>query len=126
MLTRTGLTFALMAIILLVSCTPDDARSPAEVQATAPPQPTETVAEPASPPAPTMAAADATPTNAPAVVEATPTSTSAPTAPPDAGVTETPEDAVAEVAVNGRTEDGAYFLGRADAPVTIVDYSDFL
>jgi hypothetical protein len=30
------------------------------------------------------------------------------------------------VVVNGRTDDGAYFLGRADAPVTIIDYSDFL
>lgn len=35
--------------------------------------------------------------------------------------TETPQ-----ITVNGRTSDGAYFLGREDAPVTIIDYSDFL
>lgn len=42
---------------------------------------------------------------------ATPTSAASPTA---------------GVVTNGRTADGAYFLGRSDAPVTIIDYSDFL
>lgn len=26
----------------------------------------------------------------------------------------------------GRTEDGTFFRGEADAPVTLIDYSDFL
>ena len=36
-------------------------------------------------------------------------------------------DAVAETAVvSGRTPDGAFFMGAPDAPVTIIEYSDFL
>jgi hypothetical protein len=31
-----------------------------------------------------------------------------------------------EVAFNGRNEDGTFFRGAADAPVTMFDYSDFL
>jgi hypothetical protein len=31
-----------------------------------------------------------------------------------------------EVAFNGRNEDGTFFRGAADAPVTMIDYSDFL
>lgn len=31
-----------------------------------------------------------------------------------------------EVAVEGRTDDGAYFMGRVDAPLRMIDYSDFL
>ncbi len=27
---------------------------------------------------------------------------------------------------SGRTEDGGYFLGNPDAPITFIDYSDFL
>jgi hypothetical protein len=34
--------------------------------------------------------------------------------------------ATTAIAVVGRTEEGAYFRGRADAPVTVLDYSDFL
>jgi len=30
------------------------------------------------------------------------------------------------VAFNGKNEDGTFFRGRADAPVTLIDYSDFL
>ncbi|MFW6098242.1 MAG: hypothetical protein ACOC9Z_09195 [Chloroflexota bacterium] len=56
-----------------------------------------------------------------ATVEA-PTETAAP--PPE----ETPVEATteAEAAVDGRTDDGAYFMGRADAPVRMIDYSDFM
>lgn len=47
------------------------------------------------------------------------------------GATETPSPeaptaTAPPVAVNGRSADGAYFLGREDAPLTIIDYSDFL
>lgn len=28
--------------------------------------------------------------------------------------------------ITGRTADGAYFIGATDAPVTLIDYSDFL
>jgi hypothetical protein len=35
------------------------------------------------------------------------------------------EAAVVQV-ISGQTEEGAYFLGDANAPVTVIDYSDFL
>jgi len=38
-----------------------------------------------------------------------------------------PGDEVAAVQViSGQTEEGAYFLGDPNAPVTVIDYSDFL
>ncbi len=30
------------------------------------------------------------------------------------------------VLINGKNEDGTFFRGRADAPITFIDYSDFL
>jgi hypothetical protein len=28
--------------------------------------------------------------------------------------------------ISGQTTDGAFFLGAPDAPITVIDYSDFL
>lgn len=33
---------------------------------------------------------------------------------------------VADVVTIGRTEEGVFFIGAEDAPVTVIDYSDFL
>ncbi|MBE2223941.1 MAG: hypothetical protein IAF02_20540 [Anaerolineae bacterium] len=68
-------------------------------------------------PSPTTASSSPTavPTNAPPA-EPTAIPTSEPTAEP------APETAV----IAGRTEEGAFFLGAVDAPVTMIDYSDFL
>ena len=66
-----------------------------------------------------MAAVDATATPAPVTTEASPTD------PPPSPTVESAESTV-DVVINGRTTEGAYFLGRADAPVTIIDYSDFM
>jgi hypothetical protein len=53
-----------------------------------------------------------------------------PTAP---AVAETPAGEAVETAIpesngviSGRTPEGTYFLGAEDAPVTMIDYSDFL
>ena len=40
--------------------------------------------------------------------------------------TDTPEPVVDAVATIGRTPDGVFFLGAENAPVTVIDYSDFL
>ncbi|RME48318.1 MAG: disulfide bond formation protein DsbA, partial [Caldilineae bacterium] len=39
----------------------------------------------------------------------------------------TPEPATVDwLSVEGKTADGRIFLGNPDAPVTIIDYSDFM
>ena len=79
----------------------------------------------------------ATPTNAPAVAAATHTPAIEPT---QAAATTTPPETVAEPAtaaapateevdwltIEGKTADNLAYLGNPDAPVTIIDYSDFL
>lgn len=68
--------------------------------------------------------------------------TAAPAATPTAGETTAPTAAAQEspaatsppapageeppAVVFGRTDDGVFFHGAADAPVTLIDYSDFL
>ncbi len=87
---------------------PGGAAPTAAVAATVPPTST-----PAPPPA-----VETVPPTAPSPPTATTVSVEpSPTAEPPAAVT---------AALVGRTEDGALFRGRADAPVTIIDYSDFL
>lgn len=41
-------------------------------------------------------------------------------------VTDQPEEATSTAGLNGRNEDGTFYRGAADAPVTIIEYSDFL
>ncbi len=83
-------------------------------------------------PDPTFPAAEIPPTDLPApvvetavlaeVVEAAETAVS-PTEVPEPTV----DPVVTAVAVkSGRTPEGAYFLGNPDAPLTLIDYSDFL
>ena len=131
--------FPLLLILLIAACTPESQEQASE---TRPLVETEaagdevqvTATDPALPASPTApATADATTasvttasvTTAPVTTEssATPSTTTA-TKPTATEPVETPTEAA--VAVNGRTDDGAYFLGRADAPVTIFEYSDFL
>jgi len=50
-----------------------------------------------------------------------------PTATAAVEVEPTAEEVVAEPGViSGRTEEGAFFLGDPNAPITHIDYSDFL
>lgn len=111
-----------LLLVLLMACTP---RTPAE-QPTAEPAPV-LASEPTS--APTIAATAVPPTLT-AVPTATATSAEAtlvtqPTAQSTEVVTVEAAN-TAEPALFGRTEEGALFRGAADAPVTLIDYSDFL
>ena len=63
---------------------------------------------------------DSEPQELPAIEEETAV---APTEEPP--IAEAPE-ATGPVIVSGRTEEGAFFLGDVNAPVTLIDYSDFL
>ena len=74
--------------------------------------PAATPEEPTASPLPPSSAATAT-TSAPAAATISPTDSATSSVQPSA-------------VVYGRTEEGAYFHGAADAPVTLTDYSDFL
>ena len=132
---------ALLGLVVIISgCTPAESENPeaavdtaAEVAAALP---TEAPAAPTSPPPTSPPPASPTPL----VVEADESSAET----MDDVVEEEPAEAaeIAEEAVEpppaevevvevetatfGRTADGAFFRGREDAPVTIIDYSDFL
>lgn len=114
-----------LLLLISVSCS-----SPPQTPTVRPPQ-----NDPLSPATPT---AQATTVSAPSVTENAPSINTTGSPSPTASPTDTPvptqsapaaDDASPEaptVALSGRTADGAYFLGREDAPLTIVDYSDFL
>ena len=108
-----------------VACSPEAAGGP---QATAG-SGVEAISETATATTPATATEAATATQTPVATEAPstepPPSPTAEAVEPTVAATATAESGGA-VAVNGRTPEGAYFLGRADAPVTIIDYSDFL
>ena len=77
----------------------------------------------ASRPTPTAIPVTST-TPPPAIATVADTSTDVP-------ATVTPEVApdqptATTIPINGKNEDGTFFRGRADAPVTFIDYSDFL
>ena len=68
----------------------------------------------------TSAPVDESPTTA-----VVPTTDAIPTVAPTA-VGGQPSAGDPSAVVYGRTDEGAYFYGAADAPVTLTDYSDFL
>jgi hypothetical protein len=106
----------LLIAVFLAACAPaGETSAPVTAAPTIPPQIV------AATPAPT-ATAPAIATGAPTVAAAA-TDTSAPTAELTAGPVAT---ATVAAVTYGRTDDGTYFYGSPDAPVTLTDYSDFL
>ena len=104
-------TVALLLIMLLVGCASAAVESPPTPTSAARPTADSPTAAPSSSPtaAPTTAAVA---TAEPAV---------APTATEPSATTVTPSGPVA-----GRNDNGTFFYGAADAPLTLTDYSDFL
>lgn len=115
-----------IVLLALVACAPGAEPDPEENSAIASPDPTSpTLVEATTEPPPTTVSEPTT------VV-----STTAPPAQPTAMPTEEPimqptelpteEPAVETAVLAGRLDEGAFFLGAVDAPVTMIDYSDFL
>ena len=116
-----------IVLLALVACAPG-AEPESEVSvAVASPEVTESpLAEVATDMPPTEVSSPPTgvPTNAPPT-QPTAIPTDEPVIEPTAVPTEEPTAETAVIA--GRTtEEGAFFLGAVDAPVTMIDYSDFL
>ncbi len=117
----------IFSLLLFVACTPADKSSDAPgVQQEA----ASVDAAPTDPPSPAPVTVAPTPTTAVQQESPTAVATSMPaaTAEPTIEVVATiePTAQTGPQVVTGRTADGAYFIGAVDAPVTIIDYSDFL
>ena len=111
-----------LVLLALVACAPTAEPNNEESDAVAVTEPP--LAEVATQPPPTVSSPPtAVPTDAP---PADPTAI--PTDEPNTEPTDMPiEEPAAETAViAGRLDEGAFFLGAVDAPVTMIDYSDFL
>jgi hypothetical protein len=115
------LPFVLLA---LMACTPAAEPESVEVVAATTPEPTDLpLAKVTSPPPTAVSSPTTLPTDIPPAE-----STTVPTDVPTSQPTESPTDEpAAETAVMaGRIDEGAFFLGAPNAPVTMIDYSDFL
>lgn len=115
---KSGLLLALLILVLmLTACAvqPPAAQPPTdEVEASALPQPDVRTPEP------TRSASAAVPEASTTPEAAVPTA-----AEPAAEIT-TEDQPLYDGIPTGQTEQGFPFLGQPDAPVTVIDYSDFL
>lgn len=138
---RTANLLVLCAVLLLPACGVASAPSTesnaevAFVTATTTAQPAATQPESETSPLPPPELSAATATLAPAIVQATeppptdtpsPEPTSTPTETPTSEPTLTPTPDIDWTTVSERTPEGLMSLGNPNAPVTFIDYSDFL
>ena len=121
---KRNLSFLIIFLLLLVACSPD--QSEPETAG-----PTPTVLEqaqidvlvtatlpPTIPPSPTVAPSATLPPSTPDDDPTVPSASATPNSPP--ATRHSPQ------VISGQTTEGAFFLGNPDAPVTVIDYSDFL
>lgn len=110
---------ALFAAACTGTTTPQVSEKPVDAPTAIPPSPTPVPPEntPTTPPPTATVAAS----SEEAAAEATPMPSPSPTEPPAPAAT-----AVDWLTVQGRTTDGLPTLGNPDAPVRVIDYSDFL
>jgi hypothetical protein len=105
--------------VLLAACSPAATTEPGPGGGESPPVAAPTVALPTV--APMVERATATATDFPTASAATAEpATLSPEATPE------PPAPTPAAATAGRTDEGAFFYGSPDAPVTLIDYSDFL
>lgn len=119
-----------IAAMLLVACTGDRSEAETAIVATEQVLAAEARAAETQVPLPTSLP-KAAPKPATEVPSSEPTEELEPTMVVSEPPTLTPpplpnEEAVAVRVISGQTEEGAYFLGDPNAPVTVIDYSDFL
>jgi ABC-type glycerol-3-phosphate transport system substrate-binding protein len=131
MSTKKKRFFLLLILLLVLAACSGDGRSPelsGAVLATEPAATVTAATEPAESSTPVQeevpATLEPTPTEAQTVVEAEP-ETADPTPTEAAAETEAEEAPAVEAQYNG-TYESTYFRGSATAPVTMIDYSDFL
>lgn len=133
---RATISILLLSVLLLAACGGQDAELPAAdtaatvavatslpSTATAEPLPTDTAVPPTD--VPTEA-----PSDAPVEEASAEEPTVEPASLPDPTATNEPpaevEEPPAIQVVSGKTAEGAYFYGDPAAPLTLIDYSDFL
>lgn len=112
---------SLLLLLFLIACS-NNAAAPTLVP-TAAIAPSAAAVQPTSTLPITNTPAALIPTEPAATPAANPTDAPAEIAPDATASLPTAEPTVA---FNGKNEDGTFFRGRADAPVTLIDYSDFL
>lgn len=118
---RRMMTILLCFVFLLAACAAPEVAEPA-VEAAAEVPTAVPVAEVI---APTAVPTPVPPTKVPAeAIAEPPTAVPAPTLEPTAETAVGNENVVNVIA--GRTDDGTFFLGDPNAPLTVIDYSDFL
>lgn len=107
------LPYVLLAFVACAPAAEPESDSMAVVSATVVPEPTDLpqVVETVLPPTAVSSPPTAIPTNQP---------------PPEPTAIPTEEPLAETAVIAGRTDEGAFFLGAVDAPVTMIDYSDFL
>lgn len=87
----------------------------------------ETTASVVEEPTPTIAVVPTDlPTSVPEPAEATAIPTDVPAAEEVVAEPIAEESAPETAVISGRTEEGAFFYGNPNAPITLIDYSDFL
>jgi outer membrane biosynthesis protein TonB len=123
---RTPSAIVLLLALILVACAPQTAELEAAVTAPVMTAEVAVTSDALPPPEVATETIDRPSTEVPAVATA---SLAEPAVAPEATATATtPDESPGEESpvVYGRTDEGAYFHGAADAPVTLIDYSDFL
>lgn len=127
---KSVLDILIILILLLPACSPAMVSNPSPPEATPTEIPVSTLPPPTATPTPSPLPPTATPSslNSPGFLSSPTPSPSPPTATPSPEPTVTPTSTPTPDWLNsfGRTADNLMYLGNPNAPVTLVDFSDFM